>query len=112
MESVELTVRGDGVRELPRAITGFPRHKRVDHAGDDFAVVVAEQYFFRTNSNLLTTTIFDVLDDTTCTVRVVAGGGGVGLTQEDLWSESSEAGTVVGKVETFCEEHGLDVERG
>jgi len=111
MESVEFTVRGEGVRELPSAIEGFPRNKRVDYNGDGFVVILTEQYFFRTSSNLLTTTIFDLVDDTTCAVRVVTGGGGTGLMQIDLWSESSEANKVVGKIREFCRENDLEIER-
>lgn len=111
MEKVELTVRGEGVSTLPRAIGGYPENKRVDYDGDGFYVVVTEQYYFRTNSNLQATTIFELVDETTCRVAILSGGGGSGLVQHDLWSESAEADRIVRKVEGYCEEHDLEIER-
>jgi len=111
MEKVEFTVSGAEAGKLPSAIRGIPQNKRVDYGGDGFAVIVTEQYFFRTNSNLQTTTIFELVDDTTCDVTIVAGGGGAGLLQHDWGTESGESNRLVGKIESFCREHGLDVDR-
>jgi hypothetical protein len=111
MERVSFTVHGDDAGRLPSAISGFPRNKRVDYSGDGFAVIVTEQYFFKTNSNLQTTTIFELVDDTTCEVTVVSGGGGAGFLQHDWGTESGESNKLVGKLEEFCREHGLEVER-
>jgi len=110
MEQIEFTVHGEDAGKLPSAITGVPRTKRVDYSGDGFAVIVTEQYFFRTNSNLQTTTIFELIDDTTCKVSIVSGGGGAGLLQHDWGTESGESNKLVRKLETFCQEHDLDIE--
>jgi hypothetical protein len=110
MERIELTVRGEDAGRVPGAIRGVPRNRRADYSGEGFAVIITEQYFFRTNSNLQTTTIFELVDDTTCKVTIVSGGGGTGLLQHDWNAESGESNRLVGKIESFCREHGLDVE--
>jgi len=111
MERVELTVRGENASSVPEAIRGVPRDKRTDYAGDGFAVVVTEEYFFRTNAQLQTTVIFELVGDDACEVTVVAGGGGSGWAQQDLNAESRAAENVVEKVEEYCEENGLEIER-
>ena len=111
MEKIEFTVRGEGVSKLPSAIGGYPRGKRVDYDGDGFYVVVTEQYFFRTNSNLQATTVFELVDETTCRVAIFSGGGGSGVFQIDLRSESSESDRLERKIEHYCEENGLEMER-
>jgi hypothetical protein len=110
MEQTEFTVHGEGAGKVPGAIRGVPRNKRIDYSGEGFAVIVTEQYFFRTNSNLQTTTIFELVDDTTCKVTIISGGGGSGLLQHDWGTESGESNKLVGKIESFCQEHGLDIE--
>lgn len=110
MEEIEFTVHGEDAGKLPRAIKGVPRNKRVDYSGDGFAVIVTEQYFFRTNSNLQITTIFELIDETTCKVRIISGGGGAGLLQHDWGTESSDSHKLLEKIETFCQENGLTIE--
>jgi len=110
MERTSFTVHGEDAGKLPSAIRGIPRNKRVDYGGDGFAVIVTERYFFRTNSNLQTTTIFELVDDTTCEVTVVSGGGGSGLLQHDWGTESGESNRLLRTFEEFCDEHELEVE--
>lgn len=110
MEQIEFTVHGEDAEILPKAIKGFPRNRRVDYSGDGFVVIITEQYFFRTNSNLQTTTIFDLAEDTTCEVTIVSGGGGAGLLQYDWNTESGESNKLLKKIDTFCQEHDLDIE--
>lgn len=110
MEQIEFTVHGEDAGTLPRAISGVPRNKRVDYSGDGFAVIVTEQYFFRTNSNLQTTTIFELMDETTCKVRIISGGGGAGFLQHDWGTEAGNSNKLVEKLETFCQENGLTIE--
>ena len=110
MERIEFTVRGEGARNVPSAISGYPRNKRVDYDGEGFAVIVTEQYFFRTNSNLQTTTIFDLVDEATCKVTVIAGGGGSGLLQHDWGTESDESNHLVQKIEDYCRESDLEID--
>lgn len=110
MEQIELTIHGEGVGKLPSAIQGVPRNKRSDYDGDGFAVIVTEQYFFRTNSNLQTTTIFELIDDTTCRVTIISGGGGSGLFQHDWGTESGESNKLLEKLEQYCQDHGLRIE--
>jgi len=110
MEQLEFTVHGEDAGKLPGAIKGVPRNKRVDYSGDGFAVIVTEQYFFRTNSNLQTTTIFELMDETTCKVSIISGGGGAGLLQHDWGTESGNSNKLVEKLETFCQENGLTIE--
>lgn len=110
MEQIEFTVHGADVGELPSAITGFPRNKRVDYSGDGFAVIITEQYFFRMNSTLQATAIFELVDDTTCKVSIVSGGGGEGFLQHDWGTESGKSNKLVQKLEPFCQEHGLNIE--
>ncbi|MFC4356863.1 hypothetical protein ACFO0N_02740 [Halobium salinum] len=111
MERVEFVVRGKGVETVPEAISGVPQDKRVDYDGDGFRVVTTEQYYLRTNSNLQATTIIELLDETTCRVAIISGGGGSGLLGSTMGSESSEANKLARKIEEYCAERGLDVER-
>lgn len=111
MERIEFTVHGERVSELPRAIGGYPEDKRVDYDGNGVYVVATEKYYLRTNSNLQATTIFDLVDETTCVVAVLSGGGGSGLLQRDLGTESAESRRLVRKIEDFCASNGLEVER-
>lgn len=111
MERIEFTVHGDGAADVPSAIGGYPRRKREDYAGDGFAVVVTEQYYFRTNSDLQTTTIFELVDETSCKVTIISGGGQVGLLQHDWGTESGETNRLLGKIERYCEAHDLEIER-
>ncbi|MDS0282401.1 hypothetical protein [Haloarcula onubensis] len=112
MEQIAVTVHGENAGRLPSAINGVPRNKRVDYDGDGFAVIVTEQYHFKTNSSLQTTTIFELVDETTCEVTIVSGGGGAGLLQHDWGTESGDSNKLVAKLEAFCREHGLDIEHG
>lgn len=112
MERLELTVRGERASSVPSALRDVPEDERADYDGDGFAVVVTEQYFLRTNSTLQATTIFDLADDTTCDVTIIAGGGAAGLMQEDVGSEGAAARKIRRQIEDFCRQHGLDVERG
>ena len=109
MEEIKFTIHGEDASKVPGAIRGVPRNKRIDYSGDGFAVIITEQYFFRTNSNLQTTTIFELVDDTTCKVSIVSGGGGAGFLQDDWGTESGESNKLVEKIETFCQERGLKI---
>lgn len=111
IEQIKFRVHGDAVGTLPSAISGYPREKRADYDGDGFAVIVTEQYFFRTNSTLQATTVFELVDDTTCEVAVIAGGGGEGYLQHDWGTESGESNKLIGKIEDYCDEHDLEIER-
>ena len=110
MERIEFTVRGEGARNVPSTISGYPRNKRIDYDGEGFAVIVTEQYFFRTNSNLQTTTIFDLIEDDACRVTVIAGGGGAGFLQQDWGTESIESNGIVQKIEDHCREQDLEID--
>lgn len=110
MEQIEFTIYGEDASKVPGAIRGFPRNKRIDYSGDGFAVIVTEQYFFRTNSNLQATIIFELVDDTTCKVSIISGGGGAGFLQHDWGTESGESNKLVEKIESFCQEHELEIE--
>ena len=110
MEQVELTVHGEDAGKAPSAIKGYPQNKRMDYSGDGFAVIVTEQYFFRTNSNLQTTLIFELIDETTCKITIIAGGGGSDFLQHDWGTESGESNKLLGKIETFSREHGLEID--
>lgn len=111
MEHVELVARGDDAWKLPRAIQGVADGNRFDHDGDGFAVVAIEQFFYRINSSLQTTAIFELVDETTCRVTLVSGGGAAGLAKDDLDAEGTALRKLVGKFEAFGRRNGLDIER-
>ncbi len=111
MEQIDLTVRGDRASELPAALRDRSPDSRVDCEGDGFAVIVVEEYYKRTLSDLQVTTVFDLVDETTCEVTVVAGGGSSGLAKDDLGSEGDAARDVAGAIERFCSDRDLDVDR-
>lgn len=110
METLELTVRGEGVDRLPSAIGGYQQDTRVDYEGDGFYLVVTDRWYTRTATNMQATTVFDFLDPTVCEVTILSGGGGGGLFQFDAWSESAEAKKIAGQIGDFCSENDLEVE--
>lgn len=111
MERVELTVRGDDARDLPTAIHGVSEERTVGYQGDGFGVIVTERFYLRNNSNMQATIIFDLVDETTCKVVIVAGGGGAGLLQMTFGSEGHAASKFINELEDFCDAHDLEVER-
>lgn len=111
MEKTALVVRGERADTVPRAIDGYAEDKRVDYDGDGFYVVTGEKYYLRTNSTLQATVVFELVDETTCEVTIVSGGGGSGLLQSTMGSEWTEATRLVQSIEDYCAAHDLDVER-
>lgn len=110
MERRELTVRGEGAGGVPRALAEFAPDDRFDYDGDGFAVVT-EQFFYRVLASLQTTCIFDLVDDATVDITLVAGGGAAGLAKHDLDAEGEALRKHVRQIERFCRENDLEVKR-
>jgi hypothetical protein len=110
MERVELTVRGERASETPSALADVARDHREDYAGEDFAVIVTERLYYRTLDSVQATTIFDLVEETTCEVTVVVGGGKGGLARSDVGAEADEARKIRREIESLCGTLDLRVE--
>lgn len=111
MESVTLAVRGEEAWALPRAIADIESEARFDYDGDGFAVIVIEQYFYRILSSIQTTVVFDLVDENTMEVRLIAGGGAAGLARDDVDAEGTALRKLVGRLGRLGSEMDLDIER-
>lgn len=111
MESVALTVQGEEVSALPRAIADIESEARFDYDGDGFAVIVVEQYYYRILSSIQTTIIFDLGDENTMEVRLIAGGGAAGLARDDVDAEGTALRKLMDRLSRFGNEMDLDIER-
>lgn len=110
MERFALTVRGDRASEVPSAFEDVPTERRESHAGDGFVALVIESPYRMELAELQATVVMEMTDETTCAVTVVVGGGGAGVWGDDAGRESEEARRLRRRIETFCEEAGLDLE--
>jgi hypothetical protein len=111
VERVELVVRGDGVRSLPRAFQEVPEDDRELYDGDGFVVAVTENHPRWEFSGVQTTVIMEVTDEATCAVTIVAGGDTYGLAGAQGVGETKEARRIEQLLETFCEDRDLTIER-
>lgn len=111
MEQEQFIVRGENAWTVPQAIQGYPKGKRVDYDGDGFAVVVTEQYYMRGGCHIQTTTIFELIDDNSVKVTLVEGGGREAWVHRGLRVKSAELSRVAEKIEDYCRENGLEIER-
>ena len=111
MHSVELTVRGEDAWTVPRAIQDEHGDGRFDYDGDGFAVVVTESFYYRINSSLQTTAIFDLVEETTCRVTLLAGGAAAGLSKSTMDADGAATRKLVRKIESYSRDHDLDLER-
>lgn len=111
MEHADVSVRGEEAWKRWRAIGGASEGNRLDCDGDGFAVIATERFFYRHNPSLQPTSIFELIDDTTCKVTLISGGGAAGLVKDDLEAESTALRTLVRKFEHFGRKHDLEIER-
>jgi hypothetical protein len=111
MERVAFAVRDEGVSTLPRAFHDVPERNRELHDGDGFVVAVTENHYRLELTEVRATTVMELTDERTCEVTIIVGGGGYGLTADEGGRESEEARRVGRRLEAFCEDRGLTVER-
>lgn len=111
MQTVSLTIRGDGVDTVPRAISDIDDEDRFDYEGDGFAVVALERFYYRILASVQTTVVFDLVEDTVLDVTVVAGGGATRLAKRDLDADGQHVRSIVQGIESYCRRHDLEVER-
>jgi hypothetical protein len=111
MKRVELTVRGDRASEVPSAFADVPLDRRESYSGDGFVTLVVESPYRAELAELQGTIVMAMPDETTCEVTLIVGGGGAGLLGDDVGREAEEARKLRRRVETFCDEAGLRVER-
>lgn len=111
METAWVTVRGEEAWTLPRAIADIESEARFDYDGDGFAVIAMEQYYHRTLSSLQTTVVFDLVDEETMEIRLIAGGGAAGLARDDVDAEGTALRNLVERLRRFSNEVGLEFER-
>ncbi|AJF25022.1 hypothetical protein EGO51_12630 [Haloarcula hispanica] len=111
MERVEFTVRGEGASTLPRAFHDIAEDSRELYDGNGFVVAVTENHYRMELTEVQATTVLELIDETTCEVTIIAGGGGYGLTADAGGRESEEVRKVRRRLETFCEDRNLTVER-
>jgi len=111
MERVELIVRGEGANTLPGAFNDVPKDDRELYDGDGFVVAVTENHYRLELTEVQATTVIELTDETTCDVTIIVGGGGYGLMANKGGREAEEARKIRRRIETFCENHDLTVER-
>lgn len=111
MERIALTVRGEGVSKLPTAFHDISEDDRELYDGDGFVVAVTENHYRLELTEVAAATVMELTDEMTCEVTIIVGGGGYGLTANKGGRESEEARKIRRRIETFCEEHDLTVER-
>jgi hypothetical protein len=111
MERVEFTVRGDGASTLPRAFHDIPEENRELYDGSGVVVAVTENHYRMELTEVQATTVMELVDETTCEVTIIVGAGGYGLTANTGGRESEEIRKVRRRLETFCEDRDLIVER-
>ncbi|MGB9952526.1 MULTISPECIES: hypothetical protein [unclassified Haloarcula] len=111
MERVEFTVRGADASTLPRAFHDIDEENRELYDGNGFVVAVTENHYRMELTEVQATTVLELIDETTCEVTIIAGGGGYGLTADAGGRESEEARKIRRRLETFCEDRDLTVER-
>ena len=87
-----------------------PRTTANPTPADGFVVAVTENHYRFELAEVAATTVMELTDGTTCEVTVV-GGGGSGLAAAKGGRESEEARKIRRRIETFCDERGLAVER-
>jgi hypothetical protein len=111
VERIELVVHGDGVGTLPRAFDDVPEDDRELYDGDGFVVAVTENKPRWEETEVTATTVMEMTGETRCEVTIITGGGGYGLMNVKHTGEPKEARNIEQRLETFCEEHDLTVER-
>ncbi|MFP4590881.1 MAG: hypothetical protein ACLFMX_02720 [Halobacteriales archaeon] len=111
MQTVSLTIRGDGADSAPRAIADIESDGRYDHQGDGFAVVALERFYYRILASVQTTVVFELVDDDVLEITVVAGGGATKLAKADHGAEGDHARRIVEAIEQYCRRRDLEVER-
>lgn len=111
MKSASLTVRGEDAWALPKSIADVESEDRFRYDGNWFAVITIEQYFYRILSSVQTTVVFDLVDETTMEVRVIAGGGAAGLARDDADAEGTALRKLVERLRRFAARMDLDIER-
>ena len=111
MERVQFTVRGKDASTLPSAFHDIDEENRELYDGNGFVVAVTENHYRMELTEVQATTVMELINQTTCEVTIIAGGGGYGLTADAGGRESEEARKIRRRLETFCEDRGLTVER-
>lgn len=112
MERIELTVQGEQASTIPSAYQDIPQENREDYAGNDVVVVVTERHYRFSLVEVQATTIMELTDETTCKVTIIVGAGGYGLDKaRDFGRESEEGRKLRRKIETYCEDADLAIER-
>lgn len=108
MEFDTITVRGEGVSELLKEVSGPKKGmNKTRYASDGFSVIAWERYdLWRTNSDIMVVVIMDLTDSRTCEVGIMVGGGGDEILGLD-WSVTSTVASTVSDVERSAEAAAL-----
>ena len=69
-------------------------------------IFTTQKFYLRTSSNLLSVIILDYKDRHRCNVEIISGGGGSGLLQITLDSESSSNNEIINVFEKICGSYG------
>lgn len=111
MELVTLTVRGEDVSTLPRAFHEIPEDDREMYDGDGFVVAFTVNHYRLELTEVAAATVMELVDDVTCEVTIMVGGGGYGFWANKGGRESEEARKIRRRIENFCRERDLTVEQ-
>ena len=108
MERYEFTICGPESVDLSAVLRSYPEMQQVGYEGDRVNAVAVERFFARTMSDLQATIVMERHDETTIEGAILSGGGGSGLLRLSLGSESAMADTLIGDIQTYCEDNGLE----
>lgn len=111
MDRADFIVRGERASEVPSAFAGVSAERRESYAGDGFVTLALESPYRAELTELQGTVVFDMTDETTCNVAIIVGGGDAGLFGGDSGRESEETRKLRRRLEQFCEEADLRIER-
>lgn len=108
MEELIVKICGEGVDDFPAALESKQPDAHIRKEGDSW-LFLSEQFYRRINSNLLTVLFCRVVSPTECRVRLITGGGGVGLLKIAWGSETSQNDSLVQIIERLCDHYGWEI---
>ena len=82
------------------------KNKIPDHqlySSEPFFVLLTQTYYLRTNSNLLSTIILNFKERNRCEIYILSGGGGSGMIQMSLGSETNANKRIVKIIRDICD---------
>jgi len=108
MESLSFKVTGATAGQLPElladvlGVTALVKH-------GDVTVLCQEKYYWRIDSNLMSTVVLSMIEENTCFVDIVTGGGKKGIWSISFGAEKKNTSMVAAVLDTVCQKLELRV---